>query len=105
MVPTCWRDGWAWPRGRSNVTRLTRRGFLVLSTTGAAGAVLAGYLAGRTPETDPTSGTGPTPTSTTVAGRQTAGSKAPAGNRWSDPASWSNGAPGRNQVAVVPKPI
>lgn len=87
------------------MTRLTRRGFLVLSATGATGAVLAGYLAGRTPETDPTFGTAPTPTSATPAGRQTAGSKAPAGNRWSDPASWANGIPGHNQVAVVTKPI
>jgi G8 domain len=90
------------------VARLTRRGFLVVGATGAAGAVLGvGYLAGRTPEAEFASGTGSAslPTSTTVAGRQGAGAQAPAGSRWSDPDSWSDGVPGPGQVAVVTKPI
>ena len=85
------------PGGWSKVTRLTRRGFLVVGATGAAGAVLgAGYLASRTSEADLASGvgSGSVPTSTTVAGRHAAGAQAPAGNRWSDPASWSDGVPG-----------
>ena len=65
------------------MTRLTRRGFLVASGVGS----------------------GSVPTSTTVAGRRAAGAQAPAGNRWSDPASWSDGVPGPDRVAVVTKPI
>jgi hypothetical protein len=97
-------------RGGAKVTRLTRRGFLFVGAAGAAGAAGAilgsGYLAGRDPEADPTSGTGSVsiPT-TTVATRRATAAQVPAGSRWSDPASWPDGVPGPDQVAVVTKPI
>ena len=89
---------------------LSRRGFLVLggaagATAAAAGAVYLDRRAGR-PDSAAKLASGAT-TTTTVASTPgtTAGRAVPAGSRWSDPGSWSDGVPGPSKVAVVTRSI
>jgi G8 domain len=89
------------------VKRLSRRHFLILAGAAAASGALAAVRSLAWPKGGARPLSAESTTTTVSQNEAAVATSAPAvsGNLWSDPASWSNGVPGPDQVAVVTKAV
>jgi G8 domain len=88
------------------VTRVTRRGFIIIAGaaavgTGAAGVALALRDQDPTAAAAPTSGAAPLEHQHGAPAPSTSTVRTTAGARWSDPSTWPKGVPGAGDVAVI----